>query len=639
MQKIWYGILLISSVAGCASTNHISRAPAVQRTAVADITDASLAHDYAVERSYRKSPDEPLKLGLALSGGGTKAAMFSHGVLVGLQDAGILQKVDVISSVSGGGYAAYWYFSKLLAADEQGFPIASIFADCMPSYWIKNGHNDENIVVAMKRAVDPKLRENPDPLASTMPECKTPDHYVGSNDPYRWQAHLVRWPDVFGTEPVSHDGSPQGKPEREIRAGLFDGLVIEPITQMFKHQSSIPNLYQWGIERTWGLNPEPRKVGDKWAYSNAARSTASGSLRVSPEKVTWHALRALYDRSRSTPNDKQLPLWIVNANSGGKTLDAADNATRIFEMTAFGSGAEEFGYVNSIDRPPIEDLGTSVRAAAGFADAQGLTGVSRTAVEFLSEIWPGARWGVPVEVATQTGAIATPRLSDGGGGENLGLYSLLKRGVKDIIVVDTGQDVTGDMEDICTVKRALGNSVRMDFPTLDKLDRVCAGELAYNVSDWKSSVVRGTVTWYNKDEKPIRESRIWLIKAAWNQRQVINTYKNMKCGNVGEVDCLLTVFYGHNSSVQIHGKNDPQGFMVFPQLATAGATANSSSYLFWGYRELGRSMAKQLTWDDTRKELRTISRQCIQPAALKRRGSRPYDWDDPKVTEACPSTP
>ncbi|MCK4138336.1 hypothetical protein [Ralstonia pseudosolanacearum] len=413
--------------------------------------------------------------------------------------------------------------------------------------------------------------------------------------------------------------------------------MIEPITQMFKHQSSIPNLYQWGIERTWGLNPEPRKVGDKWTYSNAARATASGPLRVDPEKVTWHALRALYDRSRSTP-DKQLPLWIVNANSGGKTGDAVGNATRIFEMTAFGSGAEEFGYVNSIDSPPIEDLGTSVRAAAGFADAQGLTGVSRTTVELLSEVWPGARWGVPVEVATQTGAIAQPRLSDGGGGENLGLYSLLKRGVKDIIVVDTAQDVTGDMGDICTVKRALGNSVRMDFPTLDKLDEVCAGELAYNVSDWKSPVVKGTVTWY-KDEKPVRESRIWLIKAAWNQRQVRNTYNNMKCGNVGEADCLLTVFYGHNSSVQIHGENDPQGFMVFPQLATAGSTANSSSFLFWGYRELGRSMAKQLTWDDAKKELRTTSQQCIQPTARKRRGSRPYDWDDPKVAEACSSMP
>lgn len=644
MRKAFCAFFLISLIAGCAISDR--RPAAVGRTPVADITDDSLAHDYAVERSYRQQPEQPLKLGLALSGGGTKAAMFSHGVLVGLQNAGILEKVDAISSVSGGGYAAYWYFSKLLAADEQGFPIANIFSDCIPAYWtakekkeISDGGTNEDIkrlVAAMDRAVDPTLRENPDPLASKMPKCQDKNHYVKDSDPYRWQAHIVRWPDVFGTEPVSHDGSRQGKPEREIREGLFDGLVIEPITQMFTHQSAIPNLYQWGIERTWGLNPEPRKIAGIWEYSNAVDATKNGPLRVDPMKVNWHALRALYDRSASA--GKKLPLWIVNANSGGKT-DAVANTKRIFEMTAFGSGAEEFGYVNNIDNPPIEDLGTSVRAAAGFADSQGLTGMKRAVVEFLSGIWPGARWGVPVEVATQSGDVAKPRLSDGGGGENLGLYSLLKRGVKDIIVVDTAQDVEGNMDDICTVKSALGDSVKMDFPTLKNLDKVCSGELAYNVSDWKSPVVMGTVTWYNKEKEPVRQSRLWLIKSAWNQRQVVDTFSDKTCGNVGSADCLLTVFYGHNSSVLIHGKDDPQGFMVFPQLATAGSTANSSSYLFWGYRELGRSMAKQLAWNEEKGELYAISHQCMQPAARKRAGSRPYDLDDPKVKETCRAAP
>ena len=38
------------------------------------------------------------KIGLALSGGGTKAAVFAHGVLHGLNDAGVLPHVDVISN-------------------------------------------------------------------------------------------------------------------------------------------------------------------------------------------------------------------------------------------------------------------------------------------------------------------------------------------------------------------------------------------------------------------------------------------------------------------------------------------------------------------------------------------------------------
>ncbi|MFM8800864.1 MAG: patatin-like phospholipase family protein, partial [Tagaea sp.] len=56
------------------------------------------------------------KLGIALSGGGSKASSFAMGVLAGLNDAGVLKDVDVISSVSGGGYAAYFYFSRLLDA-------------------------------------------------------------------------------------------------------------------------------------------------------------------------------------------------------------------------------------------------------------------------------------------------------------------------------------------------------------------------------------------------------------------------------------------------------------------------------------------------------------------------------------------
>lgn len=51
-------------------------------------------------------------LGLALSGGGIRSAAYSLGVLKQLSDSGALEQVDVISSVSGGGYAAYWLYNK-----------------------------------------------------------------------------------------------------------------------------------------------------------------------------------------------------------------------------------------------------------------------------------------------------------------------------------------------------------------------------------------------------------------------------------------------------------------------------------------------------------------------------------------------
>lgn len=48
------------------------------------------------------------ELGLALSGGGIRSGSFTIGVLKALHEKGILGKVDVISSVSGGGYASLW---------------------------------------------------------------------------------------------------------------------------------------------------------------------------------------------------------------------------------------------------------------------------------------------------------------------------------------------------------------------------------------------------------------------------------------------------------------------------------------------------------------------------------------------------
>ena len=57
-------------------------------------------------------------LGLALSGGGYRSAIFCYGVLKGLWDIGVLQKVDYLSAVSGGSWIATPY---AMAEDLQWF--------------------------------------------------------------------------------------------------------------------------------------------------------------------------------------------------------------------------------------------------------------------------------------------------------------------------------------------------------------------------------------------------------------------------------------------------------------------------------------------------------------------------------------
>ena len=97
-----------------------------------------------------------LLVGLAFSGGGTRAAAFSYGVLEALADAKIrwdgrerrlLDEIDVISSVSGGSFtAAYFglfgdrifedYADKFLYRDVQGHLTWSLFS---PVSWTKLG--------------------------------------------------------------------------------------------------------------------------------------------------------------------------------------------------------------------------------------------------------------------------------------------------------------------------------------------------------------------------------------------------------------------------------------------------------------------------------------------------------------------
>ncbi len=99
---------------------------------------------------------DSLLVGLAFSGGGTRAAALSYGVLEAMADAKIrwegrelrlLDEIDIISSVSGGSFtAAYYglfgdrifedYADKFLYRDVQGHLIWSLFN---PASWVKLG--------------------------------------------------------------------------------------------------------------------------------------------------------------------------------------------------------------------------------------------------------------------------------------------------------------------------------------------------------------------------------------------------------------------------------------------------------------------------------------------------------------------
>lgn len=94
--------------AGCSSYGTISNPPALTDT----------RQDYSIESVLKNKPQGKLTLLLAFSGGGTRAAALSYGVLEELnatrlkidnQTINLLDEVDIISSVSGGSFTAAYY--------------------------------------------------------------------------------------------------------------------------------------------------------------------------------------------------------------------------------------------------------------------------------------------------------------------------------------------------------------------------------------------------------------------------------------------------------------------------------------------------------------------------------------------------
>ncbi len=593
-----YRLLLLGmsgALASCTSVfdqwegGRASQAPGVKNLRpLSGTTKQTIVDDFASEPQGRR----PVVIALALSGGGTRAGMFAHGVMQGLNDNHVFDRVDAISSVSGGSYAAMWYFTKRMELNKQQISYHKIFKDCVPTWWVEAplpNDPDFDYKHKLRRAME-QAGQGGDGFVK-MDRCESSRHFL-PGDPYRWQVHLSRWPDVFRYSETIPDGRGQGAPWVEsIRLALrsVGEVLISPLVKT----GSVPSAYQYGVERAWGLNPNPRtSATQSFSYTNdTGGSPQTSGWHMDAAKAQWRDLRALY-------NDKateKLPLWILNTTNSPR--GTGTDPSRIFEITPFGQGSELTGYLKN-GTPAIDDIGTAVRASAAALDAQG-------AGEKFSQTWssrnflfPVTEWGVTVENQFQK----TPRhfrLSDGGHSENLGVYSLLRRGAQNIIVVDAAEDVEGRMADLCKLRSMLNSQgLTMTFRgELADLGVVCEGNLesyasrakAYNTSAWLNPVIPGEVVWPAASGIP--PTRLWLIKLGWDQQAARAAFNAKSCETQAHpISCFLSAYYGHNAASVVRKDK----LMYFPQLTTTGAGFSSSTYLFWAYRELGRSAAAML---------------------------------------------
>ena len=113
MKGCWIGALVATAtlLTGCMHMAPATKAPdAYQLT----------REETELLRARLNGANRP-RVSLAMSGGGIRSSLYNFGVLKALYDDGILDRVDIVSSVSGGSYLSYWLFTEQSRHPEARF--------------------------------------------------------------------------------------------------------------------------------------------------------------------------------------------------------------------------------------------------------------------------------------------------------------------------------------------------------------------------------------------------------------------------------------------------------------------------------------------------------------------------------------
>ena len=478
------------------------------------------SHDYDAKKADWKQP----KLAVTLEGGGSKSAPFAMGALAGLHEAKLLEEVDIISSVSGGGYAAYYYFSRLLDAQKAGGATpqsnpAKWFEDCVPSVHRSHFQN---------KPLSEERYCNPDPGPELGPKFSNEklrqSYYAHDNiDAYikraPFQSHVRFYQDVLyprgGMRRVNEN--PMDKLGTWANVAWLGALhlITVPLHTVMNSAFAMPEnsapsrtAYRLGIERayahtsaSWGGASQggnkPELTGGQFAEQLHSRNHTLADLReLTGQPVCGTNLQTC-----------KVPLWVINAAaSGGRDLTSwlktpSNDALRTsFEMTPFGHGSGTFGFSA---KPPTLPLRDAVGSSAAFLDRDQRevgTGWFRTVANASLSAF-NFEWGSDIanyntSPARADLAHATPlplyhvsrerermaptiHLSDGGNTDNLGVLAAVRRGAKNVIVVAATGDGRGNMRSLCRAKNhlELDGTYRVKMPKLAGLNEVCSAQI------------------------------------------------------------------------------------------------------------------------------------------------------------------
>lgn len=366
---------------------------------------------YRIEEEYLEK-DLQDAVGLALSGGGVRSASFNIGVMGGLYEAGILEELDYISSVSGGGYAAYWYYTKLR--------------------WDQGEREDF-------------FRVKP-------PEA------AGEKDRYRFQEYLEN-NIKMGTYSSDIDHTPVEKVKtvgavtwRSLYAIPFSVAEIFQVGRIAKENySPVPVYFRNSIERVYGFYP---------AHGTKDLSPKGGSF-VNRGKDSWRLERFGYEELQEIyEGEEKVPLWIVNTTADVNNpwprwknawIEPPSLEEAVFEFTPFYYGNDLHGYRKSRDLEEVISHYVQISGAAlDSANPYNL----RSGGIMLSAVSMGNYVDTGEEMVY---------LTDGGHSENLGAYSLIRRGIGKVIISDAEYGVGGRLTGLIRLLQNIEEEYEFSF--------------------------------------------------------------------------------------------------------------------------------------------------------------------------------
>ncbi|WP_348944427.1 hypothetical protein ABHF33_13475 [Chitinibacter sp. FCG-7] len=497
------------------------------------------------EQSFRQAVKEPdwvnaptNRIGLALSGGGSKAGSFSMGVLAGLDDLDYFApsknkaeqkpKVAFISSVSGGSYAAYFLFQKIITnqllnddlnKSHNGTTLNSLFQDGV-TYTHLHEKKGEVFDPQLRRIIPmgkPDLGNSIDDSEGgllnryqSVVRCaqdilipgRCADDVTSKDSARTWTSNASMLLPTLLTAPAHH-----------LFNSVFDtGINVAP-TRI---------VYERGIGLTYGSTPLPtysppnppgkfisaRLPCPKTDQHTALKMTnchVNDRGELDPNSIDFPTLNTAWSELGENGSD-ELPFWVIQATAtkyrslgGWLAKMERDAFIDSFEFTPLSFGSRRYGFVpKAYDSMTVLD---AVVSSAAFFDANQQVYRKRWQSFPLGVVQHtfNLNWGkdipnynvsdsrrnihrlLPLPIAWLDSVVdnaslpeyehdrnrsAFIRLIDGGSSENTAAISALRRGLKTLIIVDAAEDRDGQFADLCFLKHSLEKLDKSDVPIL-----------------------------------------------------------------------------------------------------------------------------------------------------------------------------